>query len=161
MGPAYKVAELLKISFKASIAYCEEVRSISGLGHELPYKKIARTLAEHVQEVPSARRLAEILTGGKLPPVPLKKAEPKKVVKRAVTLSPAKRPVRSPGRKSSKKRFEYERPVPPPSYIKRGSYFDDQRVSEEKLEHCPHGVPHGRVCAICDPEKFREQTGMD
>lgn len=39
------------------------------------------------------------------------------------------------------------------------SKFDQERLSEKKLEHCPHGVPKTRVCAICDPEKFKEING--
>ena len=39
------------------------------------------------------------------------------------------------------------------------SKFDHERVSEERLKHCPHGVPKTRVCGICDPEKYKELTG--
>lgn len=64
----------------------------------------------------------------------------------------------------SERRFQNEgfgKPTPLPSYMVRKSYFDHTRVAEEKLEHCPHGVPRSRVCAICDPDKFREMTGID
>jgi hypothetical protein len=39
--------------------------------------------------------------------------------------------------------------------------FDNERVSEINLVHCPHGVPKIQVCAICDPERFREINGVD
>lgn len=43
----------------------------------------------------------------------------------------------------------------------RHSKNDNERVSPDKLPHCPHGVPKGKICAICDPDKFREATGVD
>lgn len=45
-----------------------------------------------------------------------------------------------------------------PKLIKR-TKNDNERVLPNKLPHCPHGVPIGRICAICEPEKFRETTG--
>ncbi len=39
--------------------------------------------------------------------------------------------------------------------------LDHERVARDKLNHCPHGVPKHQVCAICDPEKFRENTGIE
>lgn len=69
-----------------------------------------------------------------------------------------------------------ESPVPIGNYIpskkSRGSNrpmrnldhttsLDHERVAREKLDHCPHGVPKYQVCAICDPEKFKEIMGFD
>jgi hypothetical protein len=48
-----------------------------------------------------------------------------------------------------------------PKDVKRRSYLDGERISQEGMEHCPHGVPKFKVCAICDPEKFREINGWD
>ena len=47
------------------------------------------------------------------------------------------------------------------SGVVRHTPIDDKRVSREKLPHCPHGVKKGNICAICEPEKFREITGED
>jgi hypothetical protein len=41
------------------------------------------------------------------------------------------------------------------------SIFDEERVSPEKLGHCPHGVPDGKLCAICDPDEFKRMTGIE
>jgi hypothetical protein len=41
------------------------------------------------------------------------------------------------------------------------NYFDRERVAHDKLEHCPHGIPVGEICGICDPKAFREMTGID
>ncbi len=38
---------------------------------------------------------------------------------------------------------------------------DHERVSSETLEHCPHGVPKTRVCAICDPARYKELYGVE
>jgi len=40
-------------------------------------------------------------------------------------------------------------------------FAHDPRKHQEGLEKCPHGVLKFQPCAICDPEKFREQTGID
>jgi hypothetical protein len=53
------------------------------------------------------------------------------------------------------------KPQARPRYLVKSSVQDSQRVSESKLERCPHGVPRNKVCAICDPEKFREMVGFD
>jgi hypothetical protein len=90
-----------------------------------------------------------------------KKAKPKKV-KRATRASSRRWNISSAA--GNARRFQNEdfgRPTPSPSYIVRKSYLDYVRVPEEKLDHCPHGVPRFRVCGICDPDKFREMTGMD
>lgn len=160
MGPTYKIAELLKISYREAVAYCEEVRAKSGLGAALHYKTIAQHLAQHRPESPSSQRLAEIITKNKLSSAPVKKSKPKKVKPSL----PPKTPKLGVPRRSRIKRRSYERPEKPallPSYLVRTSHLDRERVSKEKMEHCPHGVPKGRVCAICDPNKFREMTGID
>ncbi len=161
MSPTYKIAELLKISFREAVAYCEEVRLISGLGPALPYKTIAQHLAQNLTELPSPQRMVEIIRENNfLKPLP-KKVQPKKV-KRPLITSPLKRNIAKTRRKAKRHQFERPpKPAPLPKYLVRTSHFDQERVSEQKLEHCPHGVPHGRVCAICDPKKFREMTGID
>ena len=161
MGPTYKIAELLKISFREAVAYCEEVRSASGLGPALHYKTIAQHLEQHLPEVPSAKSMAEIVKENKLLKPSPRNTQPKKV-KRQVLTKPVKQNSRRVRKRGKRSKFEWpKRPAPLPTYLVRTSYFDQERVSEQKLEHCPHGVPHGRVCAICDPKKFREMTGMD
>jgi|GEM_PF-5149191 len=49
---------------------------------------------------------------------------------------------------------DYDRPK-----VVRRTKSDMERVSPNKLPHCPHGVPKGKICAICEPDKFREVTG--
>ncbi|MBN2393204.1 MAG: hypothetical protein JXR84_20910 [Anaerolineae bacterium] len=50
----------------------------------------------------------------------------------------------------------------PPTYQhKRNAYVPPHRVTLDQLEKCPHGVPITRTCAICNPKKFREETGID
>jgi len=39
--------------------------------------------------------------------------------------------------------------------------LDDERVSRDKLGHCPHGVPKGMICALCDPEEYKRMTGIE
>jgi hypothetical protein len=39
--------------------------------------------------------------------------------------------------------------------------FDEERVSPDKLGHCPHGVPDGELCGICNLEEFRKMTGIE
>lgn len=36
----------------------------------------------------------------------------------------------------------------------RGTFADE-------IKKCAHGVPTGKVCAICDPEGFRLEYGYD
>lgn len=43
------------------------------------------------------------------------------------------------------------------SWQRNSSY----RIAQDKLEKCPHGIPLTRVCAICEPERFRRETGID
>lgn len=47
-----------------------------------------------------------------------------------------------------------------PKLVRR-TKSDYERVSPNNLRHCPHGVPTGKVCAICEPDKFRDVTGED
>lgn len=44
---------------------------------------------------------------------------------------------------------------------KEYSFFDSKRVSDNDLDHCPHGIPKYQLCAICDPVRFRFETGID
>lgn len=39
--------------------------------------------------------------------------------------------------------------------------FDPARVPLGRLGKCPHGVPLTDVCAICDPEKFKQRGGVE
>jgi|WetSurMetagenome_2_1015567.scaffolds.fasta_scaffold1011275_1 hypothetical protein len=52
-------------------------------------------------------------------------------------------------------------PKPYPKYLVKSSAQDTQRLSMDKLERCPHGVPRGKICAICEPDKFRDMVGFD
>jgi len=45
--------------------------------------------------------------------------------------------------------------------VESRSVFDKERFPLHKMKKCPHGVPTTRLCAICDPEKFKEMTGID
>jgi hypothetical protein len=164
MGPTYKIAKLLKLSPLAATSYCEKVRSLSGLGSRLHYKTIAQYVTQHINEAQSPQIIAEFIQKNELSISPSPAVKPKRNKKKISQLhtqgdGKRKTPKRSKRKKTN--RHEFEKPVPPPSYLVRTSYFDQTRVSEQKLEHCPHGVPHGRVCAICEPKKFREMTGMD
>jgi hypothetical protein len=163
MGRTYKIAELLKTSFSEAKKYCEEVRSISGLGSNLSYKTIAYHLAQHPAEVLSPEDMARIV---KKYPAVIQPVQPAKQKKSKQV------PLRKPKRWNIAKAVSKERrytsqldkpasPAPVSSYAVRTSYFDHIRVSEQELEHCPHGVSRLKTCAICDPEKFREMTGMD
>ena len=163
MGPTYKIAEMLKISYIEATKYCEDVRSRSELGSSLSYKVIAHYLAENLHEAPSSQRLAEIIKRYGAVATPIKKVKIKKI-KPLPPSAPRRWNISRAMKKEKRAKSRFERPTKPsplPTYLVRTSYFDQERVSEQKLEHCPHGVPHGRVCAICDPKKFREMTGMD
>jgi len=39
--------------------------------------------------------------------------------------------------------------------------FDEERVSPDKLGHCPHGIPDGELCGICNHGEFKKMTGID
>ena len=41
----------------------------------------------------------------------------------------------------------------------RKTINDEKRVAPNRLPRCPHGVARGKICAICEPDKFREFTG--
>ena len=43
----------------------------------------------------------------------------------------------------------------------RKTVNDEKRVSPKNLPHCPHGVPKGKICAICEPERYKENVGID
>ncbi len=36
-----------------------------------------------------------------------------------------------------------------------------QPAQKTQFECCPHGVEWPKICAICEPDKFKEMTGMD
>ena len=40
------------------------------------------------------------------------------------------------------------------------SILDRERVNPDRLERCPHGVPKGQVCCICNEKEFRDMTGI-
>jgi hypothetical protein len=61
------------------------------------------------------------------------------------------------------KLFDVERPGPTsrePGIVSHNK-LDDERVSRDKLGHCPHGVPLGTICALCNPEEFKKMTGIE
>jgi hypothetical protein len=108
--------------------------------------------------------MAEIVRGNKELKPQSKKLQPKKAKQKPIKKSAKQVTVSSARTRRKKKRYTYERPerpAPLPSYMVRTSHLDRERVPEAKLEHCPHGVPHSKICAICDPQKFREMTGID
>jgi hypothetical protein len=39
--------------------------------------------------------------------------------------------------------------------------FDPARVPLGRLDKCPHGVPLTHVCAICNPEKFKQRGDVE
>jgi hypothetical protein len=41
------------------------------------------------------------------------------------------------------------------------SHLDRSRLPPEEQKGCRHGVAFGKECAICDPARFREMTGID
>ena len=45
--------------------------------------------------------------------------------------------------------------------VEARSVLDKKRAPLHSAKKCPHGVPAPRICAICDPEIFREMTGID
>ena len=47
------------------------------------------------------------------------------------------------------------------NYIDQKPYNYDPRNFINELGVCPHGVPKIRICAICDPEGFKMETGID
>ena len=156
MGPTNKIAELLNMSSREVIAYCEEVRSISGLGAELQYKTIAQHLAQNPGESPSPQKMAEIVRANKLV-LPPKQVKSKKVKRPLPT-----RPVRWNISKALKRNERYRPPeraksTSLPKNVTRGSFFDHERVSEDQLKHCPHGVAQGRICAICAPHNAKDR----
>lgn len=140
MGPTYKIAELLKISPIAAAAYCEQVRKLSGLGSKLTYKAILGFLVNNIRESPSPQRMVEIIQKDRL--------------SREGAWQPNETHLRH------KKHTHLKLPHMP-KVILGPSFTSRERLPEEKLAHCPHGVPRGRICAICEPVKFREQTGID
>lgn len=168
MGPTSRISEMLKISQSEATKYCEEVRSISGLGDKLHYKTIAQYLVRYISENPSTQRMAELLRTP-LPRIPSKKQLLRK--KRLAAKKPKYRSARTPlqQRQITKEEKRVQRilresesgSTSSPRDLVRTSIVDHQRVSPEKMAHCPHGVPLFKVCAICDPEKFREMNGFD
>ena len=150
------IAELLGISAKDAIAYCEEVRRRTGLGSALHYRAIAYYLILLQTISPSPLRIAEMINENKAKIVLGKKQTKSSKMKSGrwnVEKARAKEQ-RSLGERSAK-------PAPSPKNLIRNSPVDQERVSDDKLKHCPHGVAQGRICAICEPEKFREMTGID
>jgi hypothetical protein len=61
-----------------------------------------------------------------------------------------------PAQKNEPEQRDKDRPK-----VIRKTINDEGRVSPKKLPHCPHGVPRGKICAICDPERFREYADVD
>jgi hypothetical protein len=156
MSATARIAELLKVSSTAAAQYCEEVRSISGLGTKLLYKTIFDYLSQHISESPSTQRLAELIRTTELI-TSLRKPKKRSISRRPKDWSNSEV-------YESLRRYQVDgRPgsTTVPADFVQIPYFDHERVSQEKIEHCPHGVPRIKVCAICNPEKFREMNGFD
>lgn len=123
-----------------------------------PTKLLKKHLASlHVKELPMPRELAKLI--GEQYDYPLK-------ITGRLTSEP---PLRISNATLARARKKYEKNVilrnlPPKSNPKEKNVepYDKlahERISEQALAHCPHGVPKTRVCAICDPEKFKEING--
>jgi hypothetical protein len=41
------------------------------------------------------------------------------------------------------------------------SILDRERVTPDRMEHCPHGIPKGQLCGICNEKEFRSMTGIE
>ena len=157
-GGSKRVAELLRIPSGDAVLYCEEVRLHSGFGSKLKYKTIVQFLTENILQRPSPRRLAEIIKNNPSK-IPATKKGKQLITKRRVRWN-----MKKELRKYNRNRDKYSEPAPTasrPNYFVRSSIHDQKRLSEEKLDHCPHGVPRIRVCAICDPDEFRKMSGID
>ena len=138
MSAISKIANLLNISIEAAIAYCEEVRRLSELGDRLPYKAIARCLKNNRNDI-SSQSIAEFIKENKYYVLHLGSGN-------SVQYKTGKKAVK---------------PKPQVDKTPLRLYPNQERVTEDKLKHCPHGIPFIRPCAICDPQKFREMTGID
>lgn len=159
MGKSQKIANLLKISLDDAVVYCEEVRQLTGLGLKLPYDVIAQYIKEYKSNRPTTIQIANLISSQKNSINNSRFEKPKKKLSRlrGITLPPMAFGVLG----TSVDAAEASNPSQPKQGLIHTSYLDHDRVSEEKLKHCPHGVLIGRVCAICDPQKFREMTGID
>ncbi len=155
MGPTHEISIALRISFEDACSYCEVIRKLSGLGSRLQYRTIALLLRQNLSDS-SPVFVAEIIKKNEhlLAQQETRSSLSKKIkrtpkgvyVSRAVNMDEIYDPTKKP---------------PPPSGVVHTSQFDQERVTEDKLKHCPHGVSLLRTCAICEPKKFREMTGID
>jgi len=39
--------------------------------------------------------------------------------------------------------------------------LDHERANLAEMKKSPPGVSYGQICALCEPERFREITGID
>ena len=128
------------------------------LGYKFQSRKLVISLLNEFQpEKPSPEKLAEIIRDRKL-------VEPPKI-KKAKPISEKAKKFIEDGQKISGSAGivnidETENQVKQNRIIKT-SHLDHERLPREKQTQCPHGVPTGQVCALCDPRKFREMTGID
>lgn len=56
-------------------------------------------------------------------------------------------------------RSELETPQSGTSTLPKNPLSRKGRVDPEELGKCRHGVAHSQICAICEPERFREVNG--
>lgn len=163
MSGSEQVAKYLKVSQRNAIMFCERVRSLSGYGPALSYQTIAKYLALQRGETPTAAKVARDIKEAieKLPPVkntlPIPKEQP-------VRSGQRRKPVRFNFIESVKMHRRSEHSLPPrPSseWNESPQNLSDVRKRIEEAGQCPHGVPNGSICAICEPRKFREMTGID
>jgi hypothetical protein len=155
-----RIAQLLQISPDAAVAYCEQVRAISRLGPKLQYKIINYYVSKYILLRPSPEQIAQWIRTEKSK-IPSLRRKLKKEKHKTQT-----QPRRWNISKAIRKDRAYRLPEPKPSTslpkdVVRTSYLDHQRLSHEKMERCPHNIPKIKVCAICDPGKFREMNGFD
>jgi hypothetical protein len=170
MNTTQAIANLLKVSLADAAKYCQQVRQYSGLGQVLQYKAIYKHLLSCESQYPAAQEVGKTLSkanssfissrkksGPTVPPISSKKNKAQS----------------SPGKKLNiYERFdvpvnndEIERepfiPSRLPKDVEIYSHHDNQRLQKEKMSHCPHGIPSGILCAICNPKEFRRMTGID
>lgn len=154
MGPIHEMSITLRISIEDACSYCEAIRKLSGLGSRLQYRTIALLLRQNLSDS-SPESVAEIIKNEHLIAQQETRSSLSKKIKRtpkgvyvsrAVNMGEIYDPTKKP---------------PPPSGVVHTSHLDQERVTEDKLKHCPHGVPLIRLCAICEPKKFSEMTGID
>jgi hypothetical protein len=153
MGATARIAKHLGISSTEAAQYCEQVRLLSGLGSKLSYQTIFMHMLTIKHPKPTPEELADAVRHTKHHPIQAQKQQRK--------LPGPQEKVSIYERFDGSGGFGQHEPSPMSAGLTRRSLYDRQRVLPERLEHCPHGVPKGQICAICNPREFRQMTGID